>query len=316
MKPETNRNIKLGFFMIAGTILLISALYLIGSKQNVFGSTFRVSAVFYNVSGLMTGHNVRFAGIDVGTVEKIEIISDTSVKVIMVIDDDARQHIRKNAIASIGTDGLMGNKLVNINASQEMAEPLEEGDVLRTLRPIEMDEAMRTLNTTNENLKAITVNLKSITEKISLSNSLWSLLMDTVVAENVKTSIVNIKIMSEQSAKITGDLSRITEDVKNGKGIGSIITDTTLSSRVNQTVVKLDQLSDTAAIITGDISSITRDLREGKGTFGVLLTDTMLIHHLNQSMKKIDKGSSLLNEDLEALRHSWPFKRYFKKKEK
>ena len=97
MGAENLRYVRLGVFIIAGTALLVTALYLIGNKQNLFGSTFRVSAQFHDVNGLMKGNNVRFGGIDVGTVESVEIITDTSVNVVMVIEDDIQQFIKKNA---------------------------------------------------------------------------------------------------------------------------------------------------------------------------------------------------------------------------
>lgn len=317
MGAENLRNIRLGIFIIAGTALLVTALYLIGNKQNLFGSTFRVSAQFHDVNGLMKGNNVRFGGIDVGTVESVEIITDTSVNVVMVIEDDIQQFIKKNALASVGTDGLMGNKLVNIISVKEEAEMVADGDVLKTLKPLEMDEMMRTLNVTNENIKVISGNLRSITDKINNKNSLWSVLMDTVVAENVKSAIVNIKLMSNQGVAITGNLSGITADIKNGKGtIGALITDTTLSSRVNQTIVKLQMFSDTAAIITGDISELVKNLKQGKGSMGVLLNDTTLVHNLNQSVKSIESAAGNFDQNMEALKYSWPFKKYYRKQKK
>src|SRR3989337_310265 len=111
MSKEFSRNIRLGIFVLAGTAFLIMLLYFIGSKQNLFGSTFRISAQFYSVNGLMPGNNVRFAGIDVGTVERVEIISDSTVSVTMLIEEKVRHYIKKNAVAIVGTDGLMGNKL-------------------------------------------------------------------------------------------------------------------------------------------------------------------------------------------------------------
>lgn len=92
MANESRRNIRLGIFVISGTAFLIIALYLIGNKQNLFGSTFSVSARFYNVNGLMKGNNVRYAGIDVGTVESIEILNDTSVNVVMVLEKNTALH--------------------------------------------------------------------------------------------------------------------------------------------------------------------------------------------------------------------------------
>ena len=317
MANEVFRNFRLGMFVLIGTAFLIISMYLIGNKQNLFGNTFEISANFYNVNGLMPGNNVRFAGIDVGTVKRVDIISDTSVNVTMILEADVKPFIRKNALASIGTDGLMGNKLVNINSALEPSKIVEEGDVLLSIRPIEQDEMVRTLNQTNENMKAISSNLLTITDRINSKNTLWSLLMDTVVADNVKASIVNIKVASHSTAQLTGDLSALAGSLRDGKGsLGALITDTLLSGKVNQIIVRLDQISDTAAVAIGDFSDITRRMNEGKGSVGVLLKDTAFVHELNTSMRNIQKGSLILNEDLEALKHSWPFRKYFRKKEK
>jgi phospholipid/cholesterol/gamma-HCH transport system substrate-binding protein len=317
MAAQDSRNLRLGIFVIVGTTLLITALYIIGSKQNLFGSTFKISAQFNDVNGLMKGNNVRFAGINVGTVESVNIITDTSVNVIMIIENNAQQYIKKNALASVGTDGLMGNKLVNINSVNAESPIIEENDVLQSLKPIEMDQMVRTLDVTNENIKVISTNLRNITDKINSKNSLWNLLMDTIVAENIKTAVVNIKLMSNQGLYITGDLKGITDGIKKGKGtIGALVTDTIISSSIKQTVVKLQRISDSAAIVTGDISHIIRKLNQGKGSAGILLNDTNLIYNLNKGVKSIDKGAITLNEDLEALKHTWPLKKYFKKQSK
>ncbi len=317
MAKDTVKNIRLGIFVLSGTIFLIAALYLIGNKQNLFGNTFRISAEFYNVSGLMSGNKVRFSGIDVGTVESVEIASDSSVRVVMIIEEKIRQYIRKNAVASIGTDGLMGNKLVNINSASSEAECIEEGDILATRRPIEQDEMIRTLSATNENMQVITANLRTITDRINSKNTLWSILMDTIVAENVKASIVNIKIASNQSAILTGNLTNITNDIRNGKGtLGALIVDTTISGRLKQVIVKFENINDSVAIISGNISQIVAGIQNGNGSVGVLLNDTTLVHNMNESMNNINKGTVLLNEDLEALKHSWPFRRYFRKQGK
>jgi len=314
MANETTRNIRLGIFVVTGTLILIVALYLMGSKQNLFGSTFSISANFYNVNGLMQGNNVRYAGIDVGTVESITIINDTSVKVVMVIEKKIQPYIKRNALASIGTDGLMGNKLVNINSIKDHGKMIKEGDILEASKTIEMEEMVKTLSSTNDNMKVITYNLKNITNKINSKNSLWSLLMDTIVAENVKSAVVNIKLMSNKSVLITGNINKITENINNGKGsIAALITDTILSYNLKQSVIKLKKISDTSAIISGNISSIVNKINSSKGTIGVLLNDTMLVHNLNKGIISIDNSAGNFNENMKALKYTWPFKKYFKK---
>lgn len=311
---QDSKNTKLGLFVTIGTLLLIAALYFVGTKQNLFGSTFKIAARFNNVNGLMKGNNVRFAGIDVGTIESIDIISDSVVNVIMLVEKKTQPYIKKNAVASVGTDGLMGNKLVNINSSPLPSSSVVENDILATINPVGQDEMLRTLNATNENVRVISSNLRTITDKLKSKNNLWSLLMDTIVAANLKTSVVNIKLMSNQALSVTGNLKGITDNIKNGKGsIGALITDTSFASGIHQTIINLQKVSDTAAVITGDISYILKRIKQGEGSVGVLLNDTSFVYNLNTSLKSIDKGAENFNENMEALKYSWPFKKYFKK---
>lgn len=319
MANELNRNLKLGIFVLAGTAFLIIMLYFIGAKKSLFSSTFKITADFYNVNGLMSGNNVRFSGINVGTVESVEIVSDSSVRVVMLIEDKVKQFIKKNSIATVGTDGLMGNKLVNINApkNEKPGASIEDGDKIASLRPIETDEMVRTLSTTNDNIKNITTDLKNIAHKINSRNTLWSLLMDTVVAENVKQAVVNIKMAGSNAAVVIGDLSNLTKDIKHGKGlIGTLITDTTLSTRLDHTLVKLDVAGDNMAVITGDLSKVSKNLNSTEGTLGMLIMDTMFVKDLKSAMKNIDQGAGGFNESMEALKHNILLRKYFKKKEK
>lgn len=317
MNKQTNNKIKLGIFVMAAITMFVLALYYIGSKKNIFHSTISVTGIFNNVNGLLPGNNVRFNGINVGTVSEVSAYSDTSIKVEFTIDEEVVQYISMNSIISIGTDGLLGNKLVNIAPGEKNGKPVTEGSLFNALHSIQMEDAMRSLNNTNSNLELITNDLRNITQKINSSNSLWSLFADTVMAENVKSSIVSIKLASNSSALLTGNLKNLSDDIKKGKGsLGALITDTTLSGKINQIIVKFEQVSDTAATISGDFSRISGRLEKGEGSAGILLKDTAFVHNLNTSINNINKGTLILNEDLEALRHSWPFRKYFRKKEK
>ncbi len=123
MKTKTINNTKLGLFVLAGVLFLILTLYMIGKNRNLFGSTFTMKAVLSNVNGLVAGNNVRFKGIDVGTVKNITLLNDSSIYVTLTIDNEMKPYIKQNAMASIGTDGLMGNKLVNINSVPGTRQP-------------------------------------------------------------------------------------------------------------------------------------------------------------------------------------------------
>ncbi len=317
MENVKSKNIRLGLFVLCGTVLLIATLYYIGRKQNLFGDTVTVTARFHNVGGLMEGNNVRFLGIDVGTVESVEVINDTTVEVTMVIEEKIRPFIKKNAIASVGTDGLMGNKLVNIISLNGSAKSIEDGDELLTQRPIDLTDAMTSLNNTNKNLEVITSNLSEFTESMKGENSLWAILSDSSVADDVRKAVLNFKRTSEQSKAIAGDLKKISGDIQAGKGTaGTLINDTSLAISLNNTVKQLENFSDSLKNISIEVSSMINDLKSGKGSAGQLLTDTLLIHNLNKSLTEIQKGAASFDENMEALKTSWPFKKYYRKKGK
>ncbi len=185
MKEAAGKNIKVGAMVVTGIILLVVALYFIGEQKNIFGDTFRLKAHFKDVNGLLPGNNVRYSGIDVGTVKEVKFLNDSMVEVTMIIEQDVRPYIKKNAVALIGTDGMMGNKLVNINSAGNSSPGVADGDVIASREPVNMDESTRTLMVTNENIKAITTDLRSMTNKLD-SSAMWSVLSDTTVAESVK----------------------------------------------------------------------------------------------------------------------------------
>src|SRR5438105_1796454 len=114
MEKHHNMRWIVGLFVIAGLVLFTLAIYMLGKQRNIFGASFRLNCIFKNVSGLQVGNNVRFAGINVGTVENISILSDTTVRVKMVIDKNVKKYIKRDAQAIIGSEGLMGDKIVNI----------------------------------------------------------------------------------------------------------------------------------------------------------------------------------------------------------
>src|SRR5690606_6259856 len=111
MAKRITNHLRLGIFVMAGLVFLVLLLYVIGKNQNLFGSTFVLKARFENINGLMSGNNVRFAGITAGTVNEVRVLNDTTIEVEMLIKNKMREFIKKNTVATIGSDGLMGNKL-------------------------------------------------------------------------------------------------------------------------------------------------------------------------------------------------------------
>ena len=312
-----SRNVKVGIMFLTGLFLLVGALYFIGDRQNLFGDTIELKAEFEEVNGLMKGNNVRYAGINIGTVTSVSIVNDSMVMVEMVVESSAMEYIKTNALASIGSDGLMGNKLVNISSSKGEAPLIKEGDVIKSVTPLDTDEIMRTLSRTNDDMSVIAQNLKSITQKIEDENMVWNLLSDSALALNIKNTVRNVDYTSAELTNISRTFSQVAKDVQDGKGtVGKLLKDTSFIERVDNALMGIQNVSDSLNRLTGNIANITDDIKAGKGAAGRILKDEQFDKDLTETMENMKKASKALEEDLEALKHSIFFRKYFKKKAK
>lgn len=311
------RNVKVGLMFMIGLVLLVGALYFIGNKQNLFGNTIKIQAEFEEVNGLMKGNKVRYSGIDVGTVSDVRILNDSVVLVDMVIDAEATGFIRTNALATVGSDGLMGNKILNINSSKGKAPYISEGIIIQSVAPLDTDEIMRTLSRTNDDMSTIAQNLKSITQKIEDENMVWNLLSDSALALNIKNTVRNVDYTSVQLTNISRTFSEVAKDVQSGKGtVGKLLKDTSFIERLDNAIMGIQNVSDSLNRLTGNIADITDDIKAGKGAAGRILNDEQFDKDLSETMENMKKASKALEEDLEALKHSIFFRKYFKKKAK
>ena len=321
MKTKTFNNIKLGAFVLAGLIFLLLILYMIGKNRTMFGGNYKLRARFENVQGLKSGNNVRYAGIDVGTVEKVSIINDTIMEVKMIIDNKAKFILRKNAIVSIGTDGLVGNKVVNIAASKSDSPLAEENDILPTKKPIDTDEMLRTLNKTNNDIAVIAKNLKLTSNKLNNSEALWALLNDKSLPDNLKKSAANIRLVTNNLYNMSKDVNSMVSKIKKGEGsIGKIINDTSFAKSLEEAVINIKDAGNEVSTLSKDINKAVKDIEnninDGNGTVHALLKDTGIVIKINHSLDNIEDGTKGFNQNMDALKHSFLFRGYFRKLEK
>ncbi|MCO4294664.1 MlaD family protein [Solitalea sp. MAHUQ-68] len=191
---ETIKKIKLGAFVLVTLVLTIIAVFLIGRKKKLFSNTFYVSAYYKNIGGLQVGNNVRFSGIFVGIVEKIELVTDSTVRVDMQIEEGVRKFIKKDALASIGSEGLMGDKLVIISPGKNSLQPIESGGKIATSEPMDMDKVINQLGNITASATAITTDLAKITNHINTGKgSLGRLIYDNQIANNLEGTAKNVE---------------------------------------------------------------------------------------------------------------------------
>src|SRR5687768_9527085 len=194
MKSESGNRIRLGVFVSVAIALFIVVIYYIGNKQNMFTKTIRVNGVFKDVGGLQPGNNVRFTGINVGTIDEIVIISDSTVQVEMVIKEDVQKFIKDDAKATIGSEGLMGNKVINLIPGSPDRPMIKDGASISTVTPVSLDDIMASLQVTATNAAYITDDIAAVTGGMRTGQgAVGKLLVDTAFAKNLDQTMVNAR---------------------------------------------------------------------------------------------------------------------------
>ena len=309
--------LRLGLFVLAGTIVLALGLYLLGSKRNLFSSTITVEGTFRQVNGLRPGNNVRYMGINVGTVEHISIVNDTAVHVEMAIRADDAAHIRDNVMATIGSDGLMGNRLVELVPTNSEGAPIADGTVLRTSVPLDTDVMLKTLDRTNDNLAVITDEVRILATKLNTPGNAVDLLSDTLLAADLAMALTELREAASNARAATQGIDDMLGDVRSGKGvIGALLSDPAAETQVRTMLKNLEHVSDSLQAATADLSRFSGALNKPGGLAYTLVADTAFAKDVRNTVVRLDTGAALLNEDLRALQRNWFFRKYFKEKEK
>jgi phospholipid/cholesterol/gamma-HCH transport system substrate-binding protein len=235
MNKDTGSNWKLGMFVIVGLILFTVTIYFVGKQQNLFGSTFHLKSKFKTVSGLKVGNNVRFSGINVGTISEIQLVNDSSVVVVLVIEEEVQKYIKTDAMASIGSDGLMGDKVLTISPGTSSNQVIKDNAFIESKSPLEMEDLMKSVKTSVDNAGLITAQLAEFSYKMNNGDGALSKLMnDKEFANSLKKTLDNLEVS-------TKEFSTFTASMNNGKGVLSkVVSDEKLGVKLDSTMSNLE----------------------------------------------------------------------------
>ncbi len=314
-KSQNKRTVVVGIFVLLGILFLVAGILTIGNLRNTFSRKLHVSAAFDDVNGLQKGNNIWFSGVKIGTIKTIRFVGSSDVRVVMNIDQAARNYIRKDAKVKISTDGLIGNKILVITGGTERTEAIEEGDTLEVENTLSSEEMMNTLQENNLNLLEITKDVKKMSERISKGQgNIGKIIHDENLFNDLSVAAANLRHASTRAEKMINDLSTFTGNLnKKGTFLSSISADTSLYPSIKRSVNSLNATADSAEVMVNNLKTASGNTNT---PVGVLLHDEEAGAQLKTTISNLSSGSKKLDEDLEALQHSWPFKKYFRKKNK
>ena len=319
MGKSNSYKAKVGLFVVIGTVLLIAILYSIGKRQHIFSRNIQLYAVFDNVNGLQSGNNVRYSGIDVGTVSKIVMIDEKTITLQMMVEDKISRFIKEDAIAFIGSDGLVGSMVVNIVPGKEQnAKPVASGDTIQSYSKVGTDDMLSTLSTTNENAALLTSDLLMITNKIlEGKGTLGTLLSDTLLAQNIRQSVIELKKTTQNTSSLVTKVNAIIGKVNYDQSAAAVLlSDTVSSNQLKLVFDNLEKSSQDIKLVAQTLEEYLKETRAGEGTLNHLIKDEALVGHLDSTMINVKEAAEKLNENMEALRQNFLFRRYFRKQER
>ena len=199
METHTTKfKVRLGLFITGGLLIFVVAVFIIGRQKNLFTPVYKLTTTFYNVSGLQVGNSIRFSGINVGTVDNIKIINDSTVQVDMLIQKNVQKFIKSDCQAAIGSAGLIGDRILVITQGSSDAVPAKNGQQILSKEPVEPDAIMASLQITADNAAVVSFQLAQIMTKVnSGSGTLGRFIQDSTIAENINQTIMNLKKSSK-----------------------------------------------------------------------------------------------------------------------
>jgi phospholipid/cholesterol/gamma-HCH transport system substrate-binding protein len=315
------RTIIVGIFIFIGIVIFILAVFTLGSQHKTFEKSIIVKAVFSDVNGLQKGNNVWFAGVKVGTINKVILAGNERVQVDINLDKKSHQFIPKDALAKVSTDGLIGNKIVVIYGGTSKM-PIENGDVLEVQKLKSTEEMLNTLSKNNDNLLQITNDFKLITKRIADGNgTVGKLLSDETLVNELNATAASLHKVSENIQVLTANTASYTAKL-NAKGslANDLVTDTVIFSSLRSTVTQLQNVAAASDSVINNLkttsTNLGNSLNNKNAPIGMLLNDEQAAANLKLTLQNLRSGSKKLDEDLEAIQHNFLFRGFFKKKAK
>lgn len=314
---QIRQNIKLGAFVLAGLVLFFTAILFMGKQNTFFTKTFTVSAVFKNVEGLKEGDAVWLSGVRIGIVRGVKIIQEGRVIVDLSLRERQNEFIKRDATATIGSDGLVGNKIVVIRPGSAR-QIIHDEDTINSFSPTDTQELFNIAKDVGVNTKNITEDLKAITEKLNKGEGIMGeLIYDGELSMELRQLINSLKMASQNTNRATDDLQKMMHEINEGSGLlAKLIRDTAYVQTFDRTMANVKEVGENSRVISSNLKDVIQKMNTENNAIGVLLADTTFAKKLKTTLDNAESASAKLDENMEALKHNFLLRGYFRRQEK
>jgi phospholipid/cholesterol/gamma-HCH transport system substrate-binding protein len=301
--------LRVGITVIAASLTLGFLLFLMSGTSGLFTPRITLKSYFDNAQGLRIGAPVRLSGVDIGNVASIRIVPDkdkqlTPVEVTVKVSTKYSYAMRRDSVTSLETAGVLGETYLDIDSSQALGGPVQNGDTLPTQVHPDFNQVVRASQSTLQNMDAL---LKRADRILAFAESgkgsLGKLIYDPTLYNRFSDTVGDFQKIVGQVGSGQGSLgalisrndaydkflstldkmNSVIDDMQQGKGTaGKFLKDPSLYNNANDTIANLKKVTD--------------DINAGRGTLGKLTKDEELAKKLDTTMTKL----SQLTTELEA----------------
>lgn len=315
---ERKRSLTVGLFVLIGLIILVAGILVLGTQQNKFSKNLVVTTYFHDVKGLKVGNNVWFSGVKVGIVKEIKFQSINDVKVVMHIEEKSSQFIREDVVAKLGSDGLIGNAIVNLVGGSDQAPPIQDGDVITSVGSTDTDAMFATLQTNNENLVEITKNFAVLSQQmVEGKGTVGALMTDSTIALSLKNSVNSLNKVMTDVNKASGNLAILMNKLNSNQGlIHDLTTDTAVFASLRESAAQLQGVTETASTLMENLNATSARLNDKDNAIGVLTNDPEAAEEIKHILRNLNMSTEKLDDNMKALQSNFLFRGYFRKQQK
>lgn len=302
-----NRLVFVGAFVIGGVLLFAVGLFLIGNRRMLFDSTFSAYAEFANISGLENGAAVRVAGMGAGEVDEIRVPPSPSgrFRVRMRLREDLHPLIRVDSVATIQTDGLVGNKYVQVDAGTDKSPIVQSEGTVQSREPFDIAAMLDRMSKTLDLVTGTIIEVKG-----GLEDALNSVMETAQVAQDLMVDVgKDVGLIMASTQKMAADTSVILAGLREGRGsVGKLLTDDAFYEKIKSIATEAEKtvanLREASAQAKGAVADFRGDNGPLKGISG----------DLQQTLASAKDAMADLAENTEALKRSFFFRGFFNKR--
>ncbi len=316
-------SINVGIFVLASIVALIIFIFMLGGDNKLFTRSYKVQTSFTNVAGLSEGASVRLSGVRIGSVKEIKFPKDTDknfIVVLMHVKEDGVRRIGTDAIATIKTEGLLGDRYIEIiKGSKE--SPKEIKDIIRinSFNPADItklldqsDELIGNIINISESLDEIVKafgkeeNINNISDTISsFRNTIEAIEKEDGILNTLIYGIKNKKAGDKNTlAKLDETIALLNElltEIKTGDGLlTALLFEQDLKIKVDNAISNIEKAAESIGNDSGiandlrdtvaNLKSITGKLDQGEGTIGAMINDPLLYDKLNSILGEAERS--------------------------